>query len=114
MTTRNPGSKERSARAHEFYNARIRRQVETSENIGKLVVIVLDSRNFAVDPRRFDSARTLRAKTPDATLFAIQFGYTTAAGLGGVLERSRPSSSGKAEAFRCLIWPHERLLYNSI
>ena len=88
MTTLNSESKDRSARAHELYNSAIRRQVETAENIGKFVVIDLESGSYAVDPLGFDAARSLRTTNPKATLFAIKIGYNASASLGGVLERT--------------------------
>ena len=66
----------------------IRSQVETAENIGKFVVIDLESGSYAVDPLGFDAARSLRTTNPKATLFAIKIGYNASASLGGVLERT--------------------------
>lgn len=70
-----------------LYEETIREQVETDENIGKLVVIDIETGDFGVDEQGFDSADALRAKNPLARLFAIRIGYNVAASFGGLMER---------------------------
>jgi TPP-dependent 2-oxoacid decarboxylase len=74
-------------RAQRLYEKTIREQVETSENIGKMVIIDIETGNFAVDALGFDSAAILRTQNPNARLFGIRIGYNVAASLGGVMER---------------------------
>jgi hypothetical protein len=71
-----------------LYENVIRPQVETPENIGKMVVIDTETGNFAVDALGFDAANSLRRGNPNARLFALRIGYNVAASLGGIMERT--------------------------
>ncbi len=75
-------------RATALYENAIRSQVETSENIGKMVVIDTEAGRFAVDTLGFDGANDLRRDNPNARLFALRIGYNVAASLGGIMERT--------------------------
>ena len=71
-----------------LYEEKIRAQVETDENIGKMVIIDIETGDFAVDTLGFDSADALRAKNSFARLFGIRIGYNVAASFGGLMERT--------------------------
>ena len=75
------------AQAEELYEMRIRHEVETEDNIGKMVVIDVDSGDYAVDPDGIPSARLLRQRHSRARLFGIRIGYYEADTVGGTLER---------------------------
>jgi hypothetical protein len=75
--------------AHELYG-RLRKQVETPENIGKMITIDVDTGDFEIDEKGIESSFRLQAKHPGARLFGIRIGYRTAEAIGGVLERSAP------------------------
>lgn len=75
-------------RAKELYETKIRPQVETEENIGKMVIIDVETGDFAVDKLGLDSADALKAKNPLARLFGIRIGYDVAAVFGGLMERT--------------------------
>ena len=77
-------------RATELYESKIRAQVETEDNIGKMVIIDIETENFAFDKLGIDSADALRAKNPLARLFGIRIGYDVAASFGGLMERTKP------------------------
>ncbi len=77
-------------RGEELYRQKIRAAVETPENIGKMVIIDVDTGEYAVDDIGLTSARQLQAKRPDAEPYGIRIGYKTAEALGGVLERTTP------------------------
>ena len=74
-------------RARQLYESSIRQHVETEENIGKMVVINIETGEYEVDPTGLQAARNLIAKHPYARLFGICIGYNVAASLGGVMER---------------------------
>lgn len=76
-------------RARELYEGSIRQQVEREENIGKMVVIDVETGEYQVDRTGLKSAHYLREKHPNARLFGIRIGYNVAASLGGVMERVR-------------------------
>lgn len=75
-------------RAKSLYARRIRPQVETDENIGKMVIIDIESGDFAVDDDGIESSVQLRARHPGARLYGIRIGYNVAVSLGGVMERA--------------------------
>lgn len=78
-------------RAEALYAQSIRAQVETEENIGKMVIIDIETGEFDVDELGFDAADSLRARNPNARLFGIRIGYNVAASLGGIMERTTPA-----------------------
>ncbi len=74
----------------EIYRTRIRAEVETPENIGKMVIIDVDTGEYEVDKIGLTAAHSLRARHSDARLYGIRIGYKTAEAIGGVLERTVP------------------------
>ena len=61
--------------------------METEENIGKMVIIDIETGAYEVDKTGIRAARNLSAKRPYARLFGICIGYNVTASLGGVMER---------------------------
>lgn len=80
-------SEEVAKRAYQLYEGKIRSKVETDDNIGKMVIIDIETCDYEVDKNGLQAARNLRAKHPYARLFGIRIGYNVAASLGGVMER---------------------------
>ena len=74
-------------RARQLYESRIREQVEVAENIGKMVIIDIETGDYEVDETGFKAAHNLSAKHPYSRLFGICIGYNVAASFGGVMER---------------------------
>jgi hypothetical protein len=74
-------------RANKLYDTKIRQTVETAENIGKMVIIDVETGDYEVDEAGLQAAHNLYAKHPYARLFGIRIGYNVAAALGGVMER---------------------------
>ena len=74
-------------RARELYENTIRQQVEVEENIGKIVIIDFESKDYEVDQIGLKAARNLSKKHPNARLFGIRIGYNVAVSFGGVMER---------------------------
>ena len=50
-------------RARQFYKNRIRQQVETDENIGKMLIIDFESGDYEVDESRLKASRKRACKT---------------------------------------------------
>lgn len=75
-------------RGKSLYQAGIRAQVEVPDNIGKMVIIDIETGDFAVDELGLDSADALRARHPHARLYGIRIGYNVAESLGGLMERT--------------------------
>jgi hypothetical protein len=74
-------------RARELYE-RLRAKVETPENIGKLIVMEVESGDYEIDEQGIDASRHLQARHPGATLYALRIGYRTVESFAGVLERT--------------------------
>lgn len=74
-------------RARELYENSIRQQVETEENIGKMVIINVENGEYAVDKLGIESAHFLRKNNPYARLFGFRIGYKVAASFSGEMER---------------------------
>jgi len=73
--------------AKQLYKSNIQQQVETEDNIGKMVIIDIETGNYEVDKTGLQAAKTLNEKNPNARLFGIRIGYNVAASFGGVMER---------------------------
>jgi hypothetical protein len=80
-------SEEVAKRAYRIFESKIRQEVETEENIGKMVIIDVETGDYEVDETGLQAAKSLQAKSPYARLFGIRIGYNVAASFGGVMER---------------------------
>ena len=77
-------------RGEALYEQNIREKVETAENIGKMIVIDVETGDYEVDERGLAPARLLQARHPDAILYGKRIGYNASEALGGVIERVAP------------------------
>lgn len=80
-------TEEVAKRAYQLYESKIRSTVETQANVGKMVIIDIETGDCEVDETGLQAAHNLYAKHPYARLFGIRIGYNVAASLGGVMER---------------------------
>jgi hypothetical protein len=80
-------SEQIAQRGKTLYQQQIRSQVETAENLGKMVIIDVETGDYEIDDTGLEAARKLHAKHPDAALYGIRIGYNVAESLGGVMER---------------------------
>jgi hypothetical protein len=76
-------------RGRELYH-RLRSTIETPENIGKMIVMELESGDYEIDDLGIESSYCLQARHPDAPLYALRIGYETVESLGGIRERTIP------------------------
>ncbi|MEO1297593.1 MAG: hypothetical protein AAFW75_17785 [Cyanobacteria bacterium J06636_16] len=74
-------------RAKRLYEHEIRQQVETEENIGKMVIIDIGTGDYEVDKTGLQASRDLSKKHPNARLFGIRIGYNVAVSFGWGIER---------------------------
>lgn len=74
-------------RAKHLYESRIRQEVEIEENIGKMVIIDIETGEYEVDETGLKASHILMEKHPNARLFGIRIGYNVAVSFGGVMER---------------------------
>jgi hypothetical protein len=76
-------------RGKQLYADRIRASVESEENVGKMVIIDVETGDYEVgDDAGIESAHRLRVKHPNGRLFGIRIGYNVAESFGGVMERT--------------------------
>jgi len=78
-----------SERAETIYAERLRHIVENEHNIGKMLILEVESGDYEIDKLGIESAHKLQARHPGAELFGIRIGYTTAYAFDGELERSQ-------------------------
>ncbi len=81
-------SEEVAQQAMKLYEAGIRQTVEIEANIGKMVIIDVETGKYQVDIHGIESARYLRHQNPIARLFGIKIGYNVAASFGSLMERT--------------------------
>ncbi|WP_318729455.1 hypothetical protein [Roseofilum sp. Guam] len=60
-------SEEVAKRAYQIYEGEIRQKVETEENIGKMVIINVETGDYDIDETGLQAAKNLQAKSPRIT-----------------------------------------------
>ena len=80
---------ESGERAEALYK-RLRSKIETPENIGKMLVIDVDSEDYEIDDKGDIISQNLQLKHLGAKLFGIRIGYKASDTLGGILELREP------------------------
>jgi len=75
-------------RGQELYENRIRAQVETEENIGRIVSLDVETGDYAVADDPLKASEILRRKHPDAAIFGLRIGYDAMYAVGGSIERT--------------------------
>jgi hypothetical protein len=78
-------------RGQALYDERIRALVETEENIGKELVIDVETGDYEIDESGLAASQRLHAKRPGAALFGLRIGYNAVYGLGGSVRRTTPA-----------------------
>jgi hypothetical protein len=76
-------------RRQELYEQKLRHQVETDENIGKQIIIDVETGDYEIDDDGLAASLRLLAKRPDAPLYGVRVGYEAAYSLGGGLRRTK-------------------------
>ncbi len=71
-----------------WYNRSIAGQVKTEGNIGKVIVIDVETGDYEIDAVGMNASERLRAKRPDTALFAVRIGYSAVESFSGGLGRS--------------------------
>lgn len=75
-------------RGKELYEKHIRPQVETEENIGKLISINVETGEYEIGDDLLVTSRRLQAKQADAAIWAERIGYDAVYAIGGTLVRT--------------------------
>lgn len=74
-------------RAKHLYESSTRPKIDLEENLGKIVIIDIETGDYKVDENGLHAADYLSAKHPNARLLHLRIGYKFAASLGSVIER---------------------------
>ncbi|MGH2585157.1 MAG: hypothetical protein ACRDJE_09595 [Dehalococcoidia bacterium] len=75
-------------RGQALYDRDIRPLVETPTNIGKQIVIDVESGEYEIDDDGLAAGRRLLARRPGAPLYGLRIGYNAVYALGGELRRT--------------------------
>ena len=70
-------------RGQEWYDNHIRPLVETQENIGKLIVIDIETGEYEIDTNSIAMTKRMLAKRPEAELLQLRIGYGAVDAFGG-------------------------------
>lgn len=86
--TQAPAVQDSMERSWELYY-QIRSQIETPENIGKLILFDLNSGDYEIadDQLGFVAGAVVRQRHPDAKVFCLRIGYEAVCSFDGGLER---------------------------
>lgn len=82
-------NEEIARRGEEIYKHQIRDKVETDENIGKIIVIDIETGDYEIEDAGLEASRRLRAKNPDAALLGLRIGYDVVDSFGGAPLRTK-------------------------
>ena len=72
-------------RGQALYEQTIRALVETPENIGKQIVIDIETGEYEIDEDGLKASLSLLARHPGAALYGLRIGYNAVYTIGGVL-----------------------------
>lgn len=80
-------NEEIARRGEEIYAERPRDIVETEDNIGKIIIIDVETGEYEIDDDSLAANRRALAKHPGAALYGLRIGYDAVWGFGGGPER---------------------------
>lgn len=81
-------SEEIARRGEELYKKQIRPRVETADNIGKQIVIDIETGGYEIDSDGLAASHRLLTKHPGAALYGARIGYDAVYALGGTLTKT--------------------------
>lgn len=72
-------------RGQDLYEHTIRARVEEAANIGKQIVIDVETGEYDIDDDGLLASKRLMSKHPDAALYGLRIGYDAVYAIGGVV-----------------------------
>jgi hypothetical protein len=81
-------SSEIARRGKNIYKNQIRSQIETLENIGKLVSIDVETSDYVIGDDLVETSSRLQAKHPGAAIWTERIGFNAVYAVGGTLVRT--------------------------
>jgi hypothetical protein len=82
-----PSGREIAKRGQDIYNRSIRAQVETRENIGKIISIDIKTGNYEIDENLLEAIDLLQSQFPEAIIWAERIGFDAVYAVGGSLTK---------------------------
>jgi hypothetical protein len=76
-------------RGEEIYTARLRERLETEENLGKILVIDIETGEYEIDSDPLTASHRALAKHPGAAIYALRIGHDEVYGFDGGAERTK-------------------------
>ncbi len=75
-------------RGREWYEQKLRPLVETSENIGKIISIDVETGDYAIGDDLMSAGDAVLARHPGAAMYGARIGYNAVYAVGGTLTRT--------------------------
>ena len=79
-------------RGEAIYSDQLRTTIENDENLGKIVMIDIESGDYAIAQTGLEASQLLRARQPEGVFCALRIGYTAVETIGGVLPRRKQAA----------------------
>jgi hypothetical protein len=76
-----------ATRGEAIYEQKIRQEVGKEENVGKFLIIDIETGDYEIDDDDRAASRRAHARHPDGAFYGMRIGYRTSGTLGGSLER---------------------------
>ena len=70
-----------------IYEQQIRQLVETSENIGKMLTLNIETGEYSIGDNPAETILSLKQQDPLSKLFTLKIGYGTGVSFGGLDDR---------------------------
>ncbi|MCY7278587.1 MAG: hypothetical protein LH702_33850 [Phormidesmis sp. CAN_BIN44] len=90
MSYSNVRDEEVAQRGKELYDKQIRAQVETAENIGKIIAIDVETGDYEIGDDLLATSLRLKSRHPNAEMWAERIGFNAVCAVGGTLTRTAP------------------------
>lgn len=87
-------------RGKELYDKQIRTQVETPENIGKIISIDIESGDYEIDDDLLTTCRRLQMRHSNPILWTERIGFNAVYAVGGTLTRTASWLTGLSLDFK--------------
>jgi hypothetical protein len=85
-------------RGEEIYAQKLREKVETEDNIGKVIVIDIETGEYEIDDDALKASRRALDKHSGAAIYTIRIRYDTVYGFGGGPTRVKRRSQAPSPA----------------
>ncbi|WP_395145585.1 hypothetical protein [Armatimonas sp.] len=80
------------ARGEAIYTSQLRTIIENEENLGKIVMIDIESGDYVIANTGLEASQQIRVRRPEGVFCALRIGYTAVETIGGVLPRRKQAA----------------------